>query len=264
MGFHMRSKWAGSLLAAAFLGLTGCQGESLADGNDSSLDTQAAKATTCVNRFGDIQSCALGAATLSPTEEGLEVSGLRDPRSDGVSSNFDKAVRWSQQAAIEQFGTFALAARDGDQVVSTLQVAHSKNDNQFTLTPVFTGSSGSTFTVNVYRDGVIQSSTGPFNRWIQVKGDWIYISWTAWSFWLVVPTPTNPNPSNVGACGWDIAAARGTTFTVNVGGKDVVGDSIEFVENIASGAYPYHDFTGIDVRGSAAGYTVLSESFSRE
>ncbi|WP_164001839.1 hypothetical protein [Pyxidicoccus caerfyrddinensis] len=261
----MRSKWAGCLLAGAFLGLTGCQGESPANGGEPSLDTQEARAaSTCVNQFNGIQSCALGAATLARTEEGLEVSGLRDPKSDGVSSNFDRAVRWSQQAAIEQFGTFALAARDGDQVVSTLQVAHSKNDNQFTLTPGFTGSSSATFTVNVYRDGVIQSSTGPFNRWIQVKGEWIYISWTAWSFYQVVPTPTNPHPSNVGACVWGVAAARGSTFTVNVAGKDVVGDSIEFVENIAAGAYPYHEFTGIDVRGSASGYTVLSESFSQE
>ena len=261
----MRNKWAGSLLAVAFLGLTGCQDESLADSSAPSLDTQAARASsTCVNRFSGIQSCALGGAKLISTEEGLNVSGLRDPKSDGVSSNFDKAVRWSQQASIGQFDTFALAARDGSQVVSTLQVAYSKDANEFTLTPGFTGSPDSTFTVNVYRDGVIQSSSGPFNKWVRIKGDWIYISWTAWSFWQVVPSPTNPHPQNVGACVWGVGAARGNTFTLEVDGSEVVGDSIEFVENIKEGAYPYHEFTGIDVRGSAAGYTVLGESFSRE
>ncbi len=267
----MHMKRAGHLLAAVLLSLAvGCQDDGDAQLR-SQLGTQEAKAeANCVERFEGITSCALGNAGLNATEDGLEVFGLHNPDEDGVSSNFDGAVYWTQEVSIslnDSQGSFSLAARDGDQVASTLRVTRDEEDpNLLGLSPTFTGGSpmAASYRVNVYRDGVLTGGTGGTSGDIWVRLDdlyWVNLPWDFF-FFLVSEAPPDP-PADEGACVWRLRSREGT-FTAVLDGQAVTGDAIEFVEEIQDGAYPYTSFSGIDVKAEADSYTILSESISRE
>ena len=260
----MHMKMAGRLFAAALLSLAaGCQGES--DDTQAPLKTQEAKAEAqCVERFDGIQSCATGNAKVTASEKGVDVSGLTDPKTDGVSSNFDGAIGWSQQASIrvgDSRSAFSLAARDGDQVVSTLRVAPGREANQLALMPNFTGTAGgSQYRVNVYQDGQLQGSTiySP-QRYIIII---IIIRW--WWWWDFENARVSPGHSiQDGACVWRMNAGDGA-FSVNIDGKEVRGDQLELVEELGDGHYPYTSFSGIDVAGPTGEFTILNESIRRE
>ncbi|NMO15212.1 hypothetical protein HPC49_01410 [Pyxidicoccus fallax] len=261
-------------MATAFLTLAGCQGEPSADGSEASLGTQASKAESeCIEQFKGIKSCALGAAKLDRTEEGLQVTELKDSKTDGLSSQFEGAVQWSQDAFVEDFGSFTLAARDGDQVISTLQVTNmsmagrsaSAAGAQFGLTVNF-DSPMAGYWINAYSEmGLefsIQSSTYVplYIRW-NWPGHGLY--WHP-TFRQVRTAARAAGPENVGACVWGLSAGKNGPFTLVVDGKEVVATSIEIIENLDKGAYPYNTFSGIDVTGSATRYTVARESVIRE
>ncbi|WP_246357419.1 hypothetical protein [Pyxidicoccus fallax] len=259
-------KMAGRLLAATLLSLAaGCQGES--DGTqDAPLKAQEAKAEAqCVERFDGIQSCATGNAKVTASEKGVEVSGISDPKTDGVSSNFEGAIGWSQQASIvvgKSRTPFSLTARDGDQAVSTLNVAPGREPNQLALLPNFTGTpGGSQYRVNVYNDGQLVGSTSyEPQRYIIII---IIIHWWWWwdfHNWRAI----SPNhPIRDGACVWRMNAGDGA-FSVLIDGKEVRGNQLELVEEIGDGHYPYTSFSGIDVAGPTGDFTILNETISRE
>ncbi len=48
-----------------------------------------------------------------------------------------------------------------------------------------------------------------------------------------------------------------------VDGQQLTGDTLELVEQIGDGAYPYRHFSGIDVKGSAGSYTLVNEATSQ-
>ena len=263
----MHMKLAGRLLAATLLSLAaGCQGEDDGTQAEAPLKAQEAKAEAqCVERFDGIQSCAKGNAKVAASEKGVDVSGVVDPKSDGVSSNFEGAIGWSQQADIrvgENRSPFSLAARDGDQVVSTLSVAPGREANQLALLPNFTGTAGgSQYRVNVYQDGMLQGST------IYEPQRYIIIIiiihwWWWWDFynWRAVSPGHNIQD---GACVWRMNAREGA-FSVLIDGKEVRGNQLELVEEIGDGHYPYTSFSGIDVTGPKGNFTLLNESIQRE
>lgn len=266
----MHTKRAGHLLAAVFLGLAvGCQDDGGAQ-RQSQLGTQEAKAETdCVEQFEGITSCALGNASLSSTGDGLEVSELHDPDEDGVSSNFDGAVYWTQEVAIshdDSPGRFSLAARDGDQVVSTLRVTRDEEDpSLLRLSPTFTGGAlaAASYRVNVYQDGVPTGGTGGTTGDFWVRLDDLYWVNLPWDFFFFLTRTASPEQPAEGACVWRLRSREGT-FTAVLNGQEVTGDAIEVVEEIQDGAYPYTSFSGIDVKAEADSYTILSESISRE
>jgi hypothetical protein len=260
----MHMKMAGSLLAAALLSLgAGCQGAGDEAQPEAPVGTQEARAESdCVERFDGVRNCALGGAKLIQTERGLDVANLNNPKEDGVSSNFAGAVHWTQEAQIQLGdgqGHFSLAARDGDQVVSTLQVNRGREPNQIQLAPNFTGGSptGATYRVNVYNDNrLVATTVSNPDRYIII---WWWWWWWHWDFYLA----RNVANADEGACVWRLRTAEGS-FTALVDGRQVTGDSIEFVEELKDGAYPYTSFSGIDIRGNAKQYSILSESSSRE
>ncbi|MHA7628620.1 hypothetical protein [Corallococcus sp. M7] len=261
----------GYVVAAAFLSLVGCQGQ---DEGTKAVGTEQAQAqAACVERFNGIQSCATGGASLEFTDEGLRVTGLSDPKTDGLSSHFGGAVAWRQNATANiggGQGRFAFAARDGDQVVSTLGIAPDEEGTGVTFTPAFTGTAGgSEFQVRVFQGGVLQGEgtggPGPAARWhvyTNWMGDVVMVS----DFYLREHGPFLPFPfrnapdaaQEQGACVWRFQFP-GRTFTVEVDGAELTGDAIEFTETIGQGAYPYRHFSGIDVKGSADAYTVHGE-----
>jgi hypothetical protein len=261
----MHLKITRPLLASLLLSVVGCTGG--ADGT-SELGAQEAAQTQCLKKFDGITSCALGSAKLDVVTDGLAVSNLQ-AKKDGVSSSFAKAVKWEQRVAtrLGTGGGYQLAARDGDQVVSTLRIAPGREANTVTMAPVFTGSpGGSRFHTNVYLNGVLQGSSGP-----QPQG--YVITFTNWRDFLrwaemnhhflndfdINGLSTGASETNVGACVWRVGAEK-NTFTVELNGKLITGDEVEFVETIAEGAYPYRHFTGIDTNAVAGQYTIRSES----
>ncbi|WP_223633313.1 hypothetical protein [Corallococcus sp. EGB] len=264
----MHLKRTGLLLASMLLSITGCAG-----GDDSqatgSLGAQESAASQCVTKFDGISSCALGQARLDAVADGLAVSKLLTPK-DGVSSNFKQAVKWEQRVAMSlgDKGGYQLSARDGDQVVSTLQVRPGREANTVTMAPTFTGSpGGSAFRMNVYRGGVLQGSTQQPAGFVITFGSWRdFLRWAEMHhFFLsdfdILSLTTGSTATNVGACVWRVNAEK-NTFTVDIDGKTVTGDTVEFVETIADGAYPYRHFTGIDTNAVASQYTIRSESIT--
>lgn len=262
------------MAAAAFLSvMSGCAGEEPTSAGGDVGAQEAGAESQCVNRFDGISSCALGNAKLTTTEKGLNVTGLRTAKTDGVASKFGRATSWSQSSAIKfgsTAGVWQLDARSGDQVVSSLQVAPGREPNSAYITPRFTGApGGSSYRMNVYRDGVLQgTTTNPAAQMI------VFYNWRDFVYWLLAHAdffeidiiiwkngqkPTAPD--NVGACGWRLRT-EGNTFTVKMDdGKEITGDSVEFIEQIEDGHYPYNGFTGIDSKLTAQGVNILSESF---
>ncbi|MGE6756778.1 hypothetical protein ACQKGO_02095 [Corallococcus interemptor] len=263
---------AGFVMAATFLALAGCQGPD--DSAQAPVGAQESQAQGCVSRFNGIQSCAVGNAQLAATEEGLQVHGMTQATTDGVSSHFANAVGWQQVTRMsleDGQGQFSLAARDADQVVSTLNVTPNADQTQLTLAPSFTGTAGgSTYRLNVYRDGVYQGGgTHDPGARVVIITDRFGNVYMAWGFLADIDFRRLPFPFSVrkgaapqtetGACTWRMSL-KGKTFTTMVDGQPLTGDSLELVEQIGDGAYPYRHFSGIDVKGSAGGYTIVSET----
>ncbi|RKI65123.1 hypothetical protein D7X55_16870 [Corallococcus sp. AB049A] len=264
----MHLKMTSRLLAAAFLSLVaGCQGEPAQSPEGSQSATLSAKGD-CVQRFEGITTCAKGNASLSASEKGVAVSGLKDLKTDGVSSTFNDAITWSQDAQVRVgsiTGGLALAARDGDQVVSTLRITPGK-DRQVSVTPGFTGSSSGAYRMNIYNNGELVGTTSePQARIIIFYSWWDFLDWYYWHWdFFSVRAPRGGSTSLDGACGWRLRAADATFRVRLADGKEVVGDTAEFIEEIGDGAYPYRHFSGIDVNASATDFLVTGESFGQE
>ncbi|MBZ4332943.1 hypothetical protein [Corallococcus sp. AS-1-12] len=265
----MHLRITGSLLASMLLSITGCAGGA-DDGQAGSLGAQEAAASQCVKRFDGITSCALGRAKVESVAEGLAVSNLTTQK-DGVSSSFTQAVKWEQRVAMSlgAQGGYQLAARDGDQVVSTLRVTPGREANTVNMAPSFTGSpGGSAYRMNIYRGGVLQGSSSQPAGMVITFTNWRdFIRWAEMNhFFLndfdIDGLSTGSAETNVGACVWRLNAEK-NTFTVDIDGKSITGDSVEFIETVADGAYPYRHFTGIDTNAIAGQYTIRSESITQ-
>ncbi|WP_199746952.1 hypothetical protein [Corallococcus sp. AB049A] len=264
----MHLKRTGLLLASMLLSITGCAGGD--DGQASgSLSAQESAASQCVKKFEGITSCALGQARLDSVADGLAVSKLLTQK-DGVSSNFTQAVKWEQRVAFSlgDKGGYQLAARDGDQVVSTLKVTPGREANTVAMAPTFTGSpGGSAYRMNIYRGGVLQGTSHQPAGMMIVFHNWRdFLRWAEMHHHFlndfdIDGLSTGSADTNVGACVWRVESEK-NTFTVDIDGKSITGDSVEFIETIADGAYPYRHFTGIDTNAVAGQYTIRSESIT--
>jgi hypothetical protein len=272
----MHLKMMSRLLTAALLSVTaGCQGDEAQPTENENASAQESSATQCVRQFEGITHCATGNARLAPTTEGgLQVTGLLDATRDGVSGSFANATRWTQRVDVRFGGTqgrLSLAARSGTQVVSTLQLTPGADGSSVSMLPRFTGApGGSDYRVNVYRDGILQGGgTQPAGTALMVRDWYNFLRWlAAISFddrydviiWKTGVTASSTTQSIPGACVWRMRNEQGL-FTVQLrDGRVVTGNSIEFVEQISSGQYPYTGFTGIDVKATADAYTILSET----
>ena len=265
----MSIKLTGRLMVAALLSLTaaGCQGEETQTPAGDSLSSQEAKAEQqCVEGFNGIKNCATGGAVLSRTGKGLAVSGLKDVRTDGFSSQFSRAKDWELHAEIGGLGEtkqgFTLAARDGDQVVSALRVGMG-DGNRVILTPTFTGgSTPSAYRVNLYQNGRLMLSQQHPWEYGGVNSDWYNIHIRLTPVRIGFSNHTSSSMFDTirdGACLWSFRGAPGT-FSMDEGGKPVSGDHLEIVEEVEDGHYPYTGFSAIDVKASASDFTVLGES----
>lgn len=270
----MSIKLTGRLMAAALLSLTaaGCQGEESQPAETDALTNQEAPVKQqCVENSAGILNCATGNAKLARTEKGLNVTGLSNAARDGVSSTFAPATRWEQKSTFVDLAKagqgFALAARDGEQVISSIEVGIGSEPGRVTFRPQFTGTpGGSTYRVNVYSGGQFQGYHINRGLWFPLDASWydIHIRFTPihsgffnhTSFGSHDPIPT-------GACGWFFRSAAPNAFRFNFDGREVSGDYVEFVEEIGDGHYPYTSFTSIDQTAAASALSIESESTVR-
>ncbi|AEI62841.1 hypothetical protein [Corallococcus macrosporus] len=269
----MSIKLTGRLMAAALLSLTaaGCQGEESQPEADALTNQEAPVKQQCVESFAGITSCATGDAKLARTEKGLEVTGLAKATNDGVSSTFAAATQWEQQAVFQDLAKagqgFALAARDGDQVVSSIEVGIGSEPGRVTFRPQFTGTpGGSNYSVYVYSGGHLQARHINRGLWFPLDASWydIHIRFTPIHTGFRNHTAFGANdPISSGACVWAFRSATPGAFTFNFDGRQVSGDYVEFVEEVGDGHYPYTSFTGIDMTAAATALTVQGESIVR-
>lgn len=266
----MNIKLTGHLLAATFLCMTaaGCQGEEPQTPAGDSLSTQKAKAElACVEGFTGIKTCALGHAALKPTEKGIEVSGLEKADEDGFSSQFERASSWEMDMAVGGLGDtmqgLSLVARDGEEVVGTLHIEMGSDRDQMLLTPTFPGSKGgSAYTMTVYSSGKPVGSGINYDNYPRFFRPWW---WDFARYWW---------PANVGfhdrivedefgnlyaARSWSMSGSY-QSFSVEVDGKQLTGDTLEFVENPGNIPSTYAGFSAVDVKAAASSFTLLGES----
>ncbi|NMO15214.1 hypothetical protein HPC49_01420 [Pyxidicoccus fallax] len=266
MNIHL----TGRLLAAALLCLTaaGCQGEEPQAPTGGTLSTQEARAEQqCIEGVAGVINCATGNAVLKRTEKGFAVSGLDNVKEDGVSSQFKQPVTsWEIEAAIGGIGDkrqgLHLAARDGDQVISTLRIGLGTEKDQMVLAPEFTGTAGgSAYRMNVYNNGQLQVSTlADMDRFFRPW--WWDFYWYWWPIRFGFRNHLSMgshDPISTGACVWTMSGGY-QAFSVEVDGKLISGDTLELVEEVGDGHYPYTSFSAIDVKAAAKDFTILSES----
>ncbi|MFP2924069.1 hypothetical protein ACLESO_02390 [Pyxidicoccus sp. 3LG] len=270
----MHHNWTRRFFATAFLTLAGCQGEAPADGSESSLDAQPAQVESgCIEYFKGIQSCATGGASVVTGGAGLEVTGLKDSKTDGIASKFEDASDWSQVAAVEELDSLKLEARDGDKVISTLEL---------TTNSVSAAAYGAGMG---FQTGLVVNYDSP---WAQYQIDSytaagldfsvtssgyvpLYIRWN-WPgnglYWRPSYRPVYYGTRKANSAGsiegavWGIAAGKDESFTLVVDGKEVESTYVEIT--VKGAASPYSKFTGMNVTGSARSYSVAAESIVRK
>ncbi|WP_164019533.1 hypothetical protein [Pyxidicoccus trucidator] len=271
----MHHNWTRRFFATAFLTLAGCQGEVPADGSESSLDAQPSQVESgCTEYFKGIETCALGSATVDRGVTGLEVGGLKDSKSDGISSTFEDASGWSHEAVVDELDSLTLTALDGDKVLSTLELTTNS------VSAAARGAGGMGF-----QTGLVVNYDSPWAQYqidsytaagldfsVQSSGYVpLYIRWN-WPgnglYWRPTYRPVfygarkaNSADSIDGAV-WGIAAGKGEAFVLVVDGKEVESTYVEIT--VKGAASPYSKFTGMAVKGSAKSITVASESVGRK
>jgi hypothetical protein len=267
----MNTQLMGRVLAATFLCLTaaGCQGEEPLPEGDSLSTQEAQVEQQCVEAFKGIKTCALGHAAVKRTEKGIEVSGLEDVKGDGFSSQFGRASSYQMDIAVGGLGEkkqgIVLVARDGDEVVSTFQIGVGTDPDQMVLAPRFPGSTGgSAYTMSVYSRGTLVGSGINYDNYDRFFRPWW---WDFATYWW---------PANLGfhdrivedefgnlyaARSWSMSGGY-QSFSVEVDGKLLTGDRLEFVEKLGDGPSSYDGFTAVDVKAAASQFTVMGASSS--
>ena len=260
-----------ALCAVAFLsfggGLSGCHDDPSTGEDSTNLASRQASAD-CVE-FQGIQHCALGAATLTPREDGklLEVGELSASDKDGVSVVLPDVTSFVPTGRIDgtaEGAAMTVTARSGGNTIGTMNVQRLKDGYRVSAT--FTGDgSESVYNVNLYSGDVL---VGSIARQLSTGGGvvlphyqpiwWYWWYWWYWpSFWNIQRGP------NAGGCVWELPFARGDEIQVVAdGGKLVVADRIELEEVVnKGGSYPYLTFDRIDY---TTGGRMLLESESLE
>ncbi|RKH74173.1 hypothetical protein D7W81_02460 [Corallococcus aberystwythensis] len=257
----------GRLLTATMLGVfAGCQAEPSQGSAPGATEQEVAAARNCVQRFPGVTHCATGNATLKSTERGLEATGLTQLGQDGVVGAVGHAEAWRQKAVIDLgAGNEGVTyyGRNADQVISTITLAPEPGvPGGMRLLPTFTGSpGGSAYSITVRDHGQPVAMMLPHRWWEMTSVQiWAYLDRERhpdWYFFRVVGGGTGEGTE--GACGWRVRFQEGAFQVTLEDGRQVTGDEIEFVEQLADGAYPYSSFTHIGMTGAVDKVTVLEE-----
>ncbi|RKH03041.1 hypothetical protein D7X32_15100 [Corallococcus carmarthensis] len=259
----------GRLLTATMLGVfAGCQAEPSQESGPKATSQEVTAATdNCVNRFEGITHCTTGNAALEATDEGLVITGLANQEQDGIVGAVGRAESWRQRSIVD-FGEGDKAVtyygRNEDQVISTLRMAPDPDHpGVLRLRPTFTGSpGGSTYTVTVRDHGEPTAYKLPYGYLDELRmalAEMQRLNRLAATF-SRTEGGSSLGGDTQGACIWTVRFEEASFQLTLKDGTEVTGDEIEFVEELADGAYPYSSFTHIGMTGAVDKVTVLDES----
>jgi hypothetical protein len=200
----------------------------------------------CV-KFSGLQHCALGEASLSTADAGLQVSGVGSDGADGVEVTLESAVDWQagvQLASGTSSPRMTLGAAAGGEEISTAQVV--VEDSELHLSATFTGADGpGTYSILVYNGGTLVGSQGGVtsDRYLNVD-EWAELMWEIWDLIGFQYRTAS------GACVWTAGFSEPLHLVLPNGTK-VLGDEIQLVEEVGDGGhFPYVGFDGITMRSS--------------
>jgi hypothetical protein len=255
--------------------LIGCQ----ADDPDAEPATDVAApalSSECV-ALGGLQNCALGAAIVTPSSDGLalDVAGLRTAGQDGVAT-FVPATRTFGMAGsttADQRTTEISRAISQGELISTMTAQH--NAAGLALTGTFSGNDDATYNANLYQGGelvgvvpALKSNTqglqiypGSTDFRIHVVY-WGFGNYEVWIWTYLTGTQPKAAEPVAGACIWKVDLAKDSDPHVTLpDGTSVAVDHVELVENVtAAGSYPYLTFDRVDYTSNAGALHVTSET----
>lgn len=222
-----------------------------------------AAAADCVT-FEGLQHCALGSADLSLVNQGaaLRVDAFDPNGGDGVAIDLGGgATQWSAvlRRRLDAGDSFVSTAVAGGQVASRAVVREGVMGH-LAITASFTGgSSSSTYSALVYRDGQLVGGMGGLTGAGPV---------------IVEPIdfcdlhPDSPlcdelddfDIDPAGACGWGFRYPLDRGFRLP-DGQEVVGDELRLREELdPNGHYPYLSFDSMELTTSGEGLRIKTES----
>jgi hypothetical protein len=219
---------------------------------------------------GVLKHCPLGQAHLTISMNDVLVSGFTDSGKDGVSIRLPADTRsWrpvvSVQGALDSVRFQETAISNG---FLTSSVIVESTQDETLIAASFTGIPNSTYSVLVYREGVLQDSVGGVQS--GAVGARILPILEPIPFPRIPEfPPVSPGPFNIsgvetldqrtngqGACEWELPVpqsprtARVVRFDLP-NGKKVWGDKIRLVEEVPGAmSYPYTSFNGITLRAT--------------
>jgi hypothetical protein len=221
--------------------------------------------------FENFQHCSIGAASLEAISgasgDRLRVSGMADDNSEGVDITLPTAASWETDMGTSFEGDgheIHIEAVSEGNVASTLDMVQA-HDDFWDLSATFTNMpGGSTYTVNVYDDGVLrgsQSGVGGPEGGTAAR--------SAADNTRVQRPPIPPlrpqfprlaRTDGSYGCTWQIDYEDAVPVTLP-NGTELRGDMVEFVEEIDPGAsYQYREFESMRIKSNVSSFDIWNES----
>ncbi|MFE8598555.1 hypothetical protein [Archangium violaceum] len=226
------------------------------------LPLAQAQAQQCMSYRG-LNHCALGTARLSLLGSDLRADAGSTSGKDGVAINTGLATAWVADTRLDNSigSTHSLLLTSVSDGAPTSTATIQMQGDLETYSATFSGAGAeSTFSVLVYRDGVLQTAVGGIrNRQMAVQAQRI----------------TDPNDANrtnkhpkprtqfhvlaTGACQWSIE--DGPRIFTLPNGKIVQGNQLVLTEEIRGpGSYPYLGFEQILFQSTSKSVTFVDTS----
>lgn len=248
------------------------------------LPLSQANAQECV-LYSGLNHCGLGSARVSLTSTGVRVDNGTTTGQDGVAINTGQATNWTAATFVEGDGT-STASRTVLSSVSegssTSTATLDQRGDQVSYASTFTGAgSGTTYSLLVYRQGILQASVGgvrsgtigvisvpnpgwtpycrpvgqTYNQCINSCIQNRYINCNYCSIPCRNTFHTTPRAS----CEWRFDVAHPSLRLPD--GRIVQGDSIVMSEEVnAPSQYPYLGFDQIRIQTTAKTTLISNES----
>ncbi|MCY1077131.1 hypothetical protein [Archangium lansingense] len=226
------------------------------------LPLAQAQAQQCVSYRG-LDHCALGTARLSLQGSELRADGGSTSGKDGIAINTGLATTWTASTQLDYTNgsTHSLLLTSVSDGAPTSTATIQKQGDLETYSATFSGTGAeSTFSVLVYRDGVLQAAvSGVRNGQFAARAQRI-----------TDPNDQNrtnktPKPRNTfhvlstGACEWTIEDEAQIFQLAN--GKVVQGNRIVLTEELRGpGSYPYFGFDQILLQSTSKSVTFIDTS----
>jgi hypothetical protein len=255
-------------LAVASLSAAACHDGDAVAAPESARELALQRSDADCIDFQGLRHCPLGAARLTAAPDGrlLEVNGLSDPRSDGVSILLPDVTGFFSDGQIDgarSGTTLTASAFQAGAIVGSMTLQ--QTDGGYLVSATFTGSGGgSPYQVNLYdHDAVVGRITG------MASGQQVFmmldvddpICGTVYGPYPPPPPFENVQVGpNVGACIWHQSLAGCRVQAVLDDGRIVGADRIDLEEVIPGGSsYPYMSFNRIDYTTNGVGMKLSGE-----